>query len=68
LRRRPFFFVCALCPTPPCQVALRRRRTSASTPPTVELVYDETNNSPLLKFLLSKVDELKFRVTKKDGR
>jgi LysR family transcriptional regulator, hca operon transcriptional activator len=39
-------------------------------PPTVDLVigYNEANNSALLKFLLSKVDELKFRVTKNDGR
>jgi LysR family transcriptional regulator, hca operon transcriptional activator len=38
--------------------------------PTVDLVvgYNEANTSPLLKFLLSKVDELKFRVTKNDGR
>jgi LysR family transcriptional regulator, hca operon transcriptional activator len=39
-------------------------------PPTVDLVigYNEANTSPLLKFLLSKVDELKFRVSKNDGR
>lgn len=38
--------------------------------PTVDLVvgYNEANTSPLLKFLLSKVDELKFRVSKHDGR
>jgi LysR family transcriptional regulator, hca operon transcriptional activator len=38
--------------------------------PMVDLVigYNEGNTSPLLKFLLSKVDELKFRVTKNDGR
>jgi LysR family hca operon transcriptional activator len=38
--------------------------------PTVDLVigYNEANHSPLLKFLVSKVDELKFRVTKNDGR
>jgi LysR family hca operon transcriptional activator len=30
--------------------------------------YNEANTSPLLKFLLSKVDELKFRVSKNDGR
>ncbi len=37
--------------------------------PMVDLVigYNEANTSPLLKFLLSKVDELKFRVTKNDG-
>ena len=35
-------------------------------PPMVDLVigYNEANTSPLLKFLLSKVDELKFRVSK----
>ena len=39
-------------------------------PPMVELVvgYNEANTSPLLKFLLSKVDALKFRVTKNEGR
>src|SRR6202011_5899473 len=38
--------------------------------PTVDLVigYNEANTSPLLKFLLSKVDELKFRVSKKDAQ
>jgi LysR family hca operon transcriptional activator len=38
--------------------------------PTVDLVigYNEANTSPLLKFLVSKVDELKFRVSKNDGR
>jgi LysR family hca operon transcriptional activator len=38
--------------------------------PMVDLVvgYNEANTSPLLKFLLSKVDELKFRVSKHDGR
>jgi LysR family hca operon transcriptional activator len=30
--------------------------------------YNEANTSPLLKFLFSKVDELKFRVAKNDGR
>jgi LysR family hca operon transcriptional activator len=37
--------------------------------PTVDLVigYNEANTSALLKFLLSKVDELKFRVSKHDG-
>jgi LysR family hca operon transcriptional activator len=40
------------------------------TPPMVELVigYNEANTSPLLKFLLSKVDELKFRVSGNDRR
>ena len=40
------------------------------TPPMVDLVigYNEANTSPLLKFLLSKVDELKFRVAKNHGR
>ena len=39
-------------------------------PPMVDLVvgYNEANRSPLLKFLLSKVDELKFRVAKNDRR
>jgi LysR family hca operon transcriptional activator len=38
--------------------------------PTVELVigYNEANTSPLLKSLLSKVDDLKFRVSKHSGR
>jgi LysR family transcriptional regulator, hca operon transcriptional activator len=38
-------------------------------PPTVDLVlgYNEANTSPLLKFLLTKVDELKFRVSKHEG-
>ena len=45
-------------------------RPIQGAPPTVDLVigYNEANNSPLLKFLLSKVDELKFRVTKNDVR
>jgi LysR family hca operon transcriptional activator len=45
-------------------------RPIQGAPPAVDLVigYSEANNSPLLKFLLSKVDELKFRVTKNDGR
>jgi LysR family hca operon transcriptional activator len=45
-------------------------RPIQGAPPTVELVigYNEANTSPLLKFLLSKVDELKFRVSKTDGR
>jgi LysR family transcriptional regulator, hca operon transcriptional activator len=39
-------------------------------PPMVDLVagYNEANRSPLLKFLLSKVDELKFRVSKHEAR
>jgi LysR family transcriptional regulator, hca operon transcriptional activator len=39
-------------------------------PPMVDLVigYNEANTSPLLKFLLSKVDALKFRVARNDGR
>jgi LysR family hca operon transcriptional activator len=39
-------------------------------PPMIDLVlgYNEANTSPLLKFLLSKVDELKFRVSKNEGR
>jgi LysR family hca operon transcriptional activator len=39
-------------------------------PPMVDLVigYNEANTSPLLKFLLSKVDELKFRVSGNDSR
>ena len=39
-------------------------------PPMVDLVvgYNEANRSPLLKFLLSKVDDLKFRVARNDGR
>jgi LysR family transcriptional regulator, hca operon transcriptional activator len=38
--------------------------------PMVDLVigYNEANTSPLLKFLLSKVDEIKFQVGKNDGR
>jgi LysR family transcriptional regulator, hca operon transcriptional activator len=38
--------------------------------PMVDLVigYNEANTSPLLKFLLSKVDALKFRVASNDGR
>jgi LysR family hca operon transcriptional activator len=45
-------------------------RPIQGAPPTVDLVigYNEANISPLLKFLLSKVDELKFRVSKTDGR
>jgi LysR family hca operon transcriptional activator len=39
-------------------------------PPMVDLVigYNEANTSPLLKFFLSKVDDLKFRVTKSGSR
>jgi LysR family hca operon transcriptional activator len=38
-------------------------RPIRGTPPMIDLVigYSEANTSPLLKFLLSKVDELKFR-------
>ena len=45
-------------------------RPIQGAPPTVDLVvgHNEANKSPLLKFLLSKVDELKFRVAKNDGR
>jgi LysR family hca operon transcriptional activator len=45
-------------------------RPIQGAPPMVELViaYNEANTSPLLKFLLSKVDELKFRVSGKDSR
>jgi LysR family transcriptional regulator, hca operon transcriptional activator len=45
-------------------------RPIQGAPPMVDLVvgYNEANTSPLLKFLLSKVDELKFRVTKNEGR
>jgi LysR family transcriptional regulator, hca operon transcriptional activator len=39
-------------------------------PPMVDLVfgYNEANRSPLLKFLVSKVDEIKFQVARHDGR
>jgi LysR family transcriptional regulator, hca operon transcriptional activator len=45
-------------------------RPMQGVPPTVELVigYNEANTSPLLKFLLAKVDELKFRVAKSGSR
>ncbi len=45
-------------------------RPIQGAPPTVDLVigYNEANTSSLLKFLLSRVDELKFRVTKNDGK
>lgn len=41
-------------------------RPIQGTPPTIDLVlgYNEANSSPLLQFLLSKLDELKFRGTK----
>jgi LysR family transcriptional regulator, hca operon transcriptional activator len=44
-------------------------RPIQGAPPMVDLVigYNEANTSPLLKFLLSKVEELKFRVTKNEG-
>ena len=45
-------------------------RPIQGTPRMVDLVigYNEANTSPLLKFLLTKTDELKFRVTKSGGR
>ena len=45
-------------------------RPIQGAPPMVDLVlgYNEANTSPLLKFLLSKAEELKFRVSKNDGR
>jgi LysR family hca operon transcriptional activator len=45
-------------------------RPMRGTPPTVDLVigYNEANTSPLLKFILTKVDDLKFRVTRSRGR
>ena len=45
-------------------------RPVQGAPPMVDLVigYNEANKSPLLKFLLTKVDELKFRVSKRDSR
>jgi hypothetical protein len=45
-------------------------RPIRGTPPMIDLVIgcSEANTPPLLKFLLSKVDELKFRVSKNDGR
>jgi hypothetical protein len=38
--------------------------------PTVDLVigYNKANTSPLLNFILRKVDDLKFRVTKSGSR
>jgi LysR family hca operon transcriptional activator len=45
-------------------------RPLQGAPPMVDLVigYNEANTSPLLKFLLSKLDALKFRVAKNEGR
>jgi LysR family hca operon transcriptional activator len=45
-------------------------RPLQGAPAMVDLVigYNEANTSPLLKFLLSKVDALKFRVAKNEGR
>ncbi len=45
-------------------------RPIQGAPPMVDLVigYNEVNTSPLLKFLLSKLDELKFRVSGNDRR
>jgi LysR family hca operon transcriptional activator len=45
-------------------------RPIRGTPPMIDLVigYNEANTSPLLKFLLTKVDELKFRVSGNDRR
>jgi LysR family transcriptional regulator, hca operon transcriptional activator len=45
-------------------------RPIRGTPPLIDLVigYSEANTSSLLKFLLSKIDELKFRVSGNDGR
>src|SRR5437879_4377882 len=45
-------------------------RPIQGAPPMVDLVigYNEANTSPLLRFLLSKVDELKFRVSGSDRR
>jgi LysR family transcriptional regulator, hca operon transcriptional activator len=43
-------------------------RPIRGTPPMIDLVigYNEANSSPLLKFLLTKIDELKFRVSGND--
>jgi LysR family hca operon transcriptional activator len=40
-------------------------RPIRGAPPMIDLVlgYNEANTSPLLKFLLSKVEDLKFRVS-----
>jgi LysR family hca operon transcriptional activator len=37
-------------------------------PPTIDLAigYSESNKSPMLKFMLSKVEDLKFRVSRND--
>jgi LysR family hca operon transcriptional activator len=45
-------------------------RPIQGAPPMVDLVigYNDANTSPLLKFLLSKVEELKFRVSGSDRR
>ena len=45
-------------------------RPIRGAPPTVDLVigYNEANTSPLLKFILAKVDDLKFRVAKRGSR
>jgi LysR family hca operon transcriptional activator len=45
-------------------------RPIRGAPPMVDLVlgYNEANTSPLLQFLLAKVDDLKFRVTKSGSR
>jgi LysR family hca operon transcriptional activator len=45
-------------------------RPIQGAPPMVDLVvgYNEANTSPLLKFLLSKVDALKFRVARNEAR
>jgi LysR family hca operon transcriptional activator len=45
-------------------------RPISRAPPTVDLVigYNEANTSRLLKSILAKVDDLKFRVTKSGGR
>jgi LysR family hca operon transcriptional activator len=58
----------AICAKPAAKTVVSRPIQGA--PPMVDLVigYNETNTSPLLKFLLTKVDELKFRVAKNDGR
>src|SRR5882757_7803042 len=45
-------------------------RPIRGAPPTVDLVigYNEANTSPLLKFILTKVDDLKLRITKSGSR
>jgi LysR family transcriptional regulator, hca operon transcriptional activator len=45
-------------------------RAIQGAPPMVDLVigYNEANTSPLLKFLLSKTEDLKFRVARHDAR